>query len=385
MLIDQEDISISEKIAWLRLSRSNAIEKNWICDIISMYGYKPDAIIDDIEARISRLNLDKFSIMSKEDALIEYEKTIKCKGDIIPISSNSYPQLLRETDSSPFCLSYIGNHSLLQKKSIAIVGSRDASINGKFIAQHFASQLVKRMDLCIVSGMAIGVDASAHIGSMNGSSIGVLGTGIDGRYPAENKDIYMAMIDNNNLLITEFAIESEAKKDSFPRRNKIIAGISNALLLIEAQKNSGSMTTVKAAQDYKRQVFCIPGSMLDHRYEGNNMLIRSNDAKLVPSIDDLCQELDHIIYKKVMDIKQEIAGYMAIENPIPNTDEIDDTKRLILESMNYEGIEVVTISNILKIDLKTTRISMMELEMQGFVARDGADKFVRIIRNEALF
>ena len=199
------------------------------------------------------------------------------KYKVIEIDMNSkyYPERLRYIDSPPKQLFCLGNLELLNyKNNIAMIGSRNCSLYGEKAAKDFSFNLASN-DICIVSGLAKGIDSFSHIGALNakGKTIAVLGSGLDNIYPIENKKLAERIIQNEGLLISEYPLGTLALKQHFPARNRIISGLSDAVLVVEARKNSGTNITVDFALEQGKDVFVIPGNIYSKTSDGTNFLI----------------------------------------------------------------------------------------------------------------
>lgn len=199
------------------------------------------------------------------------------KYRIIRLDFNSkyYPVKLKNISSPPKELFCLGNLELLNCKSIAVIGSRNYSGYGERAAKEFSYNLAKE-DVCIVSGMARGIDSFAHEASLNakGKTVAVLGSGLDVIYPRENKILYENIIKNNGLIISEYPLGTKPSRQNFPARNRIISGLSDGVLVIEARKNSGTNITVDFALDQGKDVFVIPGNIYSNTSDGTNFLIK---------------------------------------------------------------------------------------------------------------
>jgi len=208
----------------------------------------------------------------------------------ITLADDSYPRALLEIPDPPPLLYAVGRAELLQRPCFAIVGSRNASAQGERNAEGFARAL-SDAGLAIVSGMAVGIDAAAHRGGLAGaaSTIAVLGTGVDIVYPRRNAELARE-IAARGLLLSEFALGSGPVPHNFPRRNRLISGLSRGCLVVEAALASGSLITARTAVDQGRDVFAIPGSIHSPLSKGCHALIKSG-AKLVESADDVLGEL----------------------------------------------------------------------------------------------
>ncbi len=199
------------------------------------------------------------------------------KYKIIKVNMNSkfYPERLKNISSPPKQLYCFGNLELLNcEKSIAIIGSRNCSYYGERVAKDFSFNLAKE-DICIVSGLAKGIDSFAHIGALNakGKTIAVLGSGLDNIYPKENIRLAKSIIKNNGLIISEYPLGTQPLKQHFPARNRIISGLSDGILVAEARKNSGTNITVDFALEQGKDVFVVPGSIYSKTSDGTNFMI----------------------------------------------------------------------------------------------------------------
>ncbi|MCF7822948.1 MAG: DNA-processing protein DprA [Candidatus Marinimicrobia bacterium] len=220
----------------------------------------------------------------------QYQLTEKFEVEIIPIWDDAYPDSLKQIYDPPIALFCRGNIELLKQRSVAIVGTRTPTRYGKETAVDFAQGLVKS-GYAVVSGGAKGIDTYVHTACLrsNGPTIVVLGNGIDRVYPAENRTLYDE-IGNQGLLVSEFLMGSKPDAPNFPRRNRIISGLSLGTLVIEAAERSGSLITAYFALDQNREVFAVPGAINSRQSRGTNGLIRQG-AKLVESVDDILSEL----------------------------------------------------------------------------------------------
>ncbi|MEY3288299.1 MAG: DNA-protecting protein DprA [Pseudomonadota bacterium] len=210
---------------------------------------------------------------------------------VITFNDANYPSQLKEIADPPPLLFVRGNPDLLALPQIAIVGSRNPSSLGEETAFNFAKTLC-RHGFVITSGLALGIDAASHRGALNahGFTIAVAGTGLDRVYPARHKDLATEIV-TTGAMISEFPLGTTAKANHFPRRNRIISGLCQGLLVVEAAKQSGSLITARMALEQNREVFAIPGSIHNPLARGCNALIR-NGAKLVETTQDILEELN---------------------------------------------------------------------------------------------
>lgn len=288
-------LRIQEKIYWIWVSRLPRVGTKTIEKLLNKYGsleeiYKiskeelmtnkiGENIVQTILSEEYRKNLDKYiKYMEKENI------------NIITIHDKEYPEKLKTINDYPMYLYTKGNVELLNKKSIAIVGTRNCTNYGKLIAKDISNKLVKN-NFVIVSGLAKGIDTFSHIGALKNeeSTIAVLGSSINNIYPKENVKLAEEIINKKGLIISEYIIGSKTEKLNFPARNRIISGISDGVLVIEAPKKSGALITVDFALEQGREVFAVPGNINNTFSNGTNQLIKEG-AKLVDNIEDILQE-----------------------------------------------------------------------------------------------
>lgn len=230
---------------------------------------------------------------AKDAKLLEkYEKYI-LKNDIkiINISDDNYPAKLKNIYAPPITIFAKGDISLLNSKSIAIVGSREPSKYGIYVAEKFSKELSKE-GITIVSGLARGIDTFAHIGALSsfGKTIAVLGSGIDVVYPKENAKYYRE-ISEKGLIISEYIVGTAPESKNFPQRNRIISGLSDGVLVVEARKNSGTMITTDFALEQGKELYVIPGNITSNLSVGTNNLIKEG-AKLVTDVYEILEDLN---------------------------------------------------------------------------------------------
>ncbi|BDM62571.1 DNA protecting protein DprA [Shewanella sp. NFH-SH190041] len=282
-----------------------------------------------------------------------------------------YPPLLRHIYDPPVLLFAKGDHTQLLRPAIAVVGSRSASRNGLDIATSLSQEL-SLCGLAICSGMASGIDGAAHQGALvnSGVTLAVLGTGVDQCYPARHRQLYQNIAERGCLL-SEFWPGTKPVAANFPKRNRIISGISVGTLVVEAQLKSGSLITARLASEQGREVFSVPGGILSGQSRGCHELLK-NGAKLVENVSDITEEISPLCGLHLEDLPQQhhIKGDNACELPfLP-----------LLASVNYE---VTTLDEVVEHSGKTIDLvleQILELELQGWVAAVPGG-YVRLKRN----
>lgn len=241
-----------------------------------------EKIIDNIFKSKNDSNLKKDICYMKQNEI-----------DIISIQEEQYPRLLKEIYDPPISLYVKGNKEILNQKSIAIIGCREATDYGKKAANYFSYNLSKEKGkFVIISGLAKGIDSCAHIGCLKakGRTIAVVGNGLDMIYPKENELLAKEIIKEGGAIISEYPLGAKPKKMNFPARNRIVSGISRGVIVIEAKEKSGTLITVDFALEQGRDVFVVPGNINSNNSVGTNKLIKQG-ANLVMSYKDVISEM----------------------------------------------------------------------------------------------
>ncbi len=217
--------------------------------------------------------------------------TVKQGIRIVSLWDNDYPELLNKIYDPPVLLFIKGNLQDSDQKSIAVVGTRHPSAYGRSTAERFSRDLVQH-GICVVSGLARGIDTAAHISALKsgGRTIAVIGSGLDVPYPPENR-LLMDRIAESGAVISEFPMGTIPDPANFPRRNRVISGLSLGTVVIESAETGGALITASLALDQNREVFAVPGNITERRSSGTNKLIRDGRAKLISSVNDIFSEL----------------------------------------------------------------------------------------------
>ena len=287
----------------------------------------------------------------------------RCGSSIIPITDSRYPLNLKQIFDPPLVLFAQGNIALLNQQQIAMVGSRDASINGRDNAFEF-SQKLAQAGLVITSGLALGIDGAAHKGtlSVQGKTIAVVATGLDQVYPARHRLLAKSIIDNDGAIISEFAPGTPPKPGYFPKRNRIISGLSLGVLVVEATIKSGSLVTARCAIEQNREVFAIPSTINNPQAKGCHWLIKQG-AKLVDNVADIVDEIE-LLPKSSLNLSIDLEKEPALEES-EKQHLFNDS---LLASVGYEitPVDIVISRSELPIDVVLTRLTILELK--GLVA-----------------
>ena len=276
---------------------------------------------------------------------------------IITFDSQLYPKLLKELPDAPVVLYVIGNPSLLQEPQVGVVGSRRPTPSGNRVAKEFSEQLA-RSGLVITSGMAMGIDGAAHQGALSsyGGTIAVLGTGVDQVYPVRHKSIY-SLIAANGALVSEFPLGTTPFAGNFPKRNRIISGLSLGVLVVEAALESGSLISARMAAEQGREVFAVPGSVINPLSKGCHKLIRDG-AVLVESADDILMELAPQLQQQMQLPDLSSAVQQKVSDPL---------RLKVVESMGYDVISIDDLSDICGIPCQELSVLLTDMELDGVI------------------
>jgi DNA processing protein len=260
-----KSLTSGERLDWLRLIRSKYVGPITFHRLLERYG-SAAAALAALPELAARGGARRIRIASKEDTSCEMEQVAEAGAQLIALREEHYPPLLRQTEDAPPLIAVIGHAHLLAKKALAVVGTRNASLNGLGLAERLARD-VGGEGYLIVSGMARGIDRAAHEGALETGTAAVLAGGTDVIYPKENSDIYQRIV-GRGAALSEMPLGTKPQARHFPRRNRIISGMARGVLVVEATKKSGSLITTRFAAEQNREVFAVPGSPLDPRAQG---------------------------------------------------------------------------------------------------------------------
>ena len=277
-----------EKIDWLRLARTETVGPITFHRLLSKYK-TPAAALDILPVLTKNKPI---RICDSATAERELETLTKHHGQMIFAGDENYPLALTSLEDAPPVLSVLGNIELLNKQSVALVGSRNASLNARKLVQKMASDLGKA-GVTIVSGLARGIDTSAHEGSLTTGTIAVVAGGVNVIYPKENTDLFHKIAESG-AVVSECAWGTQPMAQHFPKRNRIVSGLSVGTVVIEASLRSGSLITARMAAEQGRDVMAVPGFPLDPRSEGTNALLRDG-VILVRDAADVLEQINSFL------------------------------------------------------------------------------------------
>jgi DNA processing protein len=304
------------------------------------------------------------------DADLRWLQDSGCR--LLPSTSPDYPALLRRSPDAPAVLFVRGEAAVLSEPQLAMVGSRSCTAGGRATARDFAGRFA-RLGLCITSGLALGIDAAAHQGALDaqGATVAVLAHGLDDLYPSENRRL-AERIAASGALVTEFPPGVPPLPSHFPRRNRIIAGLSHGTLVVEAASQSGSLITARLAGVAGREVFAIPGSIQNPMVRGCHELIRQG-AKLVECVEDVLGEL------KISLVDQLLAAPASNPSGTPDAGTmLDNEYKILLDALAFEPASVDSLIERTGMNSESIASMLLILELDGRVAPHPGGRYSRM-------
>lgn len=303
----------TEQKSILRLIRTDQIGAVTFHKLMRKYGSAENALANWFQEPLAQ----KVSLASLQTSEHEMEQSHRQGFRMVFYKDADYPPLLRKAVSPPPVLTAKGDITICQRTCVAIVGARNASYQGKTLAHKIAQDLGAK-DVTVISGLARGIDTAAHKGSLETATVGVLAGGADHIYPEENKDLYHQMIQHRGLILSDMPLGMVPQAAHFPKRNRLIAALCKAVVVIEAAYQSGSLLTAKFATDEGRDVFAVPGSPLDPRCRGSNLLLKKG-ASLVESANDVLDLLYPQLVIQAPQTRERQKSAVAESTQIDNT------------------------------------------------------------------
>ena len=362
-------INNPDLVSIIRLIRSENVGIKTFWHLISLYDNAENALRHIAELSVRGGRDKPIKIFPKLQAEKEIELAISKNVKILSFLDPDFPILLKNTEDCPPLLFCLGDTKLLNGNTVAVIGSRNASINGLRFAHKLARNLGEQHQI-VVSGFARGIDSSAHKASLEFGTIAVFAGGVDYIYPPENDELYQQIIEQG-LIVAELPLGSIPKSQNFPQRNRIISGISNGVAVIEATLKSGSLITAKFALQQNREIFVVPGFPMDPRYQGNNYLLKQG-AHLLESADDILEVLENSKIKRLslFEIKKNFLNIVKIDQKVEfSQKELTQARREIIKLIGVSPCAIDSIISILKMSPSAVLTAIIELELAGKVIR----------------
>ncbi len=353
----------AQRLDWLRLIRSDNVGPRTFRALVNHFG-GAGAALDALPDLARRGGADRPGrICSVADAEREMQSAKRLGVSYVALGEPDYPVRLRMIDDAPPLIGVRGQLASLRRPMIGIVGSRNASAAGAKFAAQLARELGEA-EFIVVSGLARGIDAAAHRGSLETGTVAVLAGGHDHIYPPEHSDLLLSILERGAAL-TEMPIAREPRARDFPRRNRLISGLSLGVVVVEAARRSGSLITARMALEQGREVFAVPGSPLDPRTEGTNGLLKQG-ATLVTEVDDIISVLAPIL-GQTPEIPANEPSYGAPEER-SGEPAADDRKRIV----GLLGPTPVDIDDLIRLSGSSpavVRMVLLELDIAGRLER----------------
>ncbi len=369
----------ADAVYWLRMHAIAGLGRQSIYALLKTFG-SAQAIFDASYASLCKVVNDHIASQIKLELIPEQvQQSLQWLSQpdnhLLTLADEDYPAMLLQTADPPAVLFAKGQLSCLQQSCLAIVGSRNPTPQGEKNAHDFASTLAK-FDFCIVSGLALGIDAAAHQGALaaGGKTIAVVGTGLDIVYPAKHRELAHQIV-KQGLLISEFALGMPAMPQNFAQRNRLISGLSMGCLVVEASLQSGSLITAKFSTEQDREVFAIPGSIHSPQSKGCHQLIKQG-AKLVDAVQDIVEELKPEYF--VAQSQQKFKKNFAQQDKPASTENFHADKALL----NLIGFEPITVEYLLQHSgLTSEQLSsmLMALELDNQIVAMPGGRYQRIV------
>jgi DNA processing protein len=363
-----------ERLAWLQLARCDGVGPVTFTALLEQHRTARAAL----QAVLRRRRDDGRLVRLAEPAALEAEAEALARvdGHLLIRTDEAYPPLLRTLPDAPPLLAVRGDPALLQSPAVAVIGARNASANGRAFARTLGRELAAA-GLVVVSGLARGIDTAAHEGALaaGGTTVAVIAAGVDVAYPPENADL-MATIAASGAVVSERPLGSEVRAKDFPRRNRVIAGLSLGVVVVEAAPGSGSLITARLAVDYGREVLAVPGSPLDPRHRGTNQLLRDG-AHLVESAGDVLGVLAPLAQRATPPAPRarRVPRAAAAEPPAPRTSAsgLPGTRETLAERVAMAlGPAPVAVDELIReCDAAAPEVqaALLELELAGSIDR----------------
>lgn len=354
---------------WLRLIRTENIGPSTFRRLINRFG-SADAALDALPHIATKGGARKTPrIPAADEISAEMEALDALGGRFIGMGEEHYPPLLRHIHGPPPLIAVLGDTASLTHEAVAIVGARNASAAGFSFASQIAAGL-GNAGYVIASGLARGIDTAAHHGALQSGTIAMLAGGLDHIYPAENTGLAEAIVEQGGALVSEMPMGHEPRARDFPRRNRLISGVSAGVVIVEAAKRSGSLITARMALEQNREVFAVPGSPLDPRAAGVNDLIRDG-ATLTRNAEDVIE----VLRSGDRPPSDLFAGEPDDEEiDLSGADATDDDRARLVAALSPTPVGIDELVAATGLTAPQVQIILLELEIAGRIERSGGQR-----------
>lgn len=360
--------------SWLQLSRLHGLGPAGIVKLLAFFD-KPENALQASYQDWLRAGLSNKQARAIEQSLPDVSADLEWLNEtdnhLVTLHDSNYPPLLKDIPSPPPILYVKGDPELLKHPQLAMVGSRNPTRSGIQTAQAFARYFA-RAGLAITSGMALGIDAASHKGALDadGLTIAVAGTGLDRIYPARHRALAKEIADKG-ALVSEFPIGTHPQAENFPRRNRIISGLSLGILVVEAAQKSGSLISARYANEQGREVFAIPGSIHNPLARGCHQLIKEG-AKLVETAEDVLEELAPLL-SSVLNSPIDKPAETEKDTPL-----MDKDQRTLLAAIDFEPTAIDSIIQRSGLTAESVSSMLLIMELNNFIASEPGGYYLRL-------
>jgi DNA processing protein len=383
-----------QRLDWLRLIRSERVGPRTFRTLINRFG-GASAALDALPDLARRSGRPQLKVASRAEAEREMAAATRLGVRFLAMGEPDYPRTLQAVDTAPPLIAVRGAPEALSRPCVAIVGSRNASAAGLTIAERLARQLGEA-GFVVVSGLARGIDTRAHRTSLATGTVAVLAGGQDRVYPAENEALLFSIVEQGGAVVSEMPLGWEPRGRDFPRRNRIVSGLSYGVVVVEAARRSGSLITARFALEQGREVFAVPGSPLDPRAEGTNDLIRAGanlcadvehvtsvlepliaagprtdtaveEARPVDETEELWDELD------LPDIARAPVGPVSHKSGFAEEPEVPELSERLLGLLGPSPVAVDDLVRQSGLSIRVVQTTLLELELAGRLERHGGN------------
>ncbi|MGN1062980.1 MAG: DNA-processing protein DprA [Alphaproteobacteria bacterium] len=359
-----------QKKEWIQLALCENVGPMTFRNLMAYFGSAKEAIthLNDFARRGGRTR--PIVAADEKQAEAQLNQAEQIGAQILASCEDSYPRLLKTLEDTPPLLFCKGHLSLTKKESFAIVGTRNASVNGRIFTKKLAADLTQH-DYVITSGMARGIDTAAHEGALSdtsgqGGTIAVMGTPLDEIYPLENKKLF-EQICERGCVLSEQPFGAKTSPQNFPRRNRIISGLSRGVVIVEAQGKSGSLITARLAARQNRLLFAVPGFPLDPRSEGPNKLIKSG-AFLLEDATDIIRSSEDLTTRLQFD-EIPVEEMVIPSYPSVTDQDLQQARQIIRNSLSAQMTDIDELIRELDLPVQIVNIVLVELELAGRIER----------------
>lgn len=355
---------------WVALSSIEEIDSSFIQRLYNYFGDIEKAFNATDLSAIDGLSVKKaenfLRLRDKVDVDKVYQAVVDRGVNFLTFEDEKYPQMLRNIDDPPSVIYYKGNLSDCNfDRTLAVVGSRRATSYAREALSQIISEL-NGTDICIVSGLASGIDTTAHVSALDNNlkTIGVIASGFDYTYPAANKELYKRIEDGSGAVLIEYYPTFQPIKFRFPQRNRIVSGLSYGTLVAEASLKSGALITANLTLEQGRELMCIPGLITNQNTQGIYKLLK-NGATLVTCADDILEALG-------WEVKIEQQNLFSLPD-------LSDDEKIIYETLEIEEKSVDELQAFTKISIDNLLMYLTTMELKGIIKQVDGDRYKRVV------